>query len=169
MADAAIHPKAIEHLPFFITTPGETDTLMVIMAWFLLFSAIGFGVFYFRLHSLPEHIAHKTHKVQMEIVSVLCLIALFTHEHIFWIAGLILAFIDLPDFGTPLRQIAGSVGKIAGEEPQDPEAQALAARTAHADQHGSAGEPPADARKPKPGDATRKPAGAASEKESSHA
>ena len=166
MADAAIHPQAAHNLPFFITTPGETDTLMVIMAWFLLFAAVGFGVFYFRLHSLPEHIAHKTHKVQMEIVSVLCLIALFTHEHIFWIIGLVLAFIDLPDFGTPLRQIAGSVGKIAGEAPPDAEAQAAAERTAH----GAAGELQADAKKPKPGDgtATRR-SGAASEKESSHA
>ncbi len=50
----------------------------------------------------------------MEIVAVLGLISLFTHEHIFWIAGLILAFIDIPDFGTPLRRIAGSVDKIAG-------------------------------------------------------
>jgi hypothetical protein len=37
--------------------------------------------------------------------------------HIFWIAGLILAFVELPDFGHPLRRIAGSVEKMAGVEP----------------------------------------------------
>jgi len=37
--------------------------------------------------------------------------------HIFWIAGLLLALIDLPDFGTSLRRIAGSSEKIAGITP----------------------------------------------------
>ena len=36
--------------------------------------------------------------------------------HIFWIAGLLLALIDLPDFSTPLSRIAGSVEKIADAE-----------------------------------------------------
>ena len=122
MADAALHPKAIEHLPMFITAPGDTDVLMVVMAWVLVFCVVAFGVLFFRLHSLPEHIAHKSHKVQMEVVSVLCLISLFTHMHIFWIIGLILAFIDIPDFGTPLQRIAGGVEKIAGVKPTEPDA-----------------------------------------------
>src|SRR5215467_12375498 len=121
MADAAIHPKAVEHLPMFITAPGQTDVLMVVMTWILALSVLAFGVLFFRLHSLPEHIAHKSHKVQMEIVSVLCLISLFTHEHIFWIAGLILAFIDIPDFGTPLTRMARGVEKIAGIGPAEAE------------------------------------------------
>jgi hypothetical protein len=66
---------------------------------------------------LPEQLAHKTQKVQLEIVSVLCLIALFTHMHIFWIAALLLALIELPDFGTSLGRIAGSVERIAGIKP----------------------------------------------------
>ena len=37
--------------------------------------------------------------------------------HIFWIAGLLLAMIDLPDFGTPMRSIAGSVERIADATP----------------------------------------------------
>jgi hypothetical protein len=39
--------------------------------------------------------------------------------HIFWVAGLLLALIDLPDFGTPLRSIAGSVEKIADATPRE--------------------------------------------------
>ena len=112
-----LHPQATHHLPSFITPPGETDVLMVVTAVFLLGAVVGFGVLFLRLHALPEHIAHGTQKAQMELVSVLCLIALFTHMHIFWIAGLILAFVELPDFGHPLRRIAGSVEKIAGVAP----------------------------------------------------
>jgi hypothetical protein len=160
MADVPLHPKAVEHLPMFITAPGDTDVLMVVMAWILAICVVAFGVLFFRLHSLPEHIAHKSHKVQMEIVSVLCLISLFTHMHIFWIIGLVLAFIDIPDFGTPLKRIAGGVEKIAGvESPPDEEE---AARTAANEPHGAK---PADGAA-----AAKKPAAAAAaKKEPSHA
>src|SRR6478736_4655125 len=105
------HPVATEHLPMFITPPGETDTLMVTMAVILALAVLGFGVFFFRLHSLPEHIAHKGDKIQAELVAVLCLISLFTHMHIFWIIGRVLGMIELPDFGGPLTRIAGSAEK----------------------------------------------------------
>jgi hypothetical protein len=112
-----LHPAASHHLPVFITAPGETDVLMVITAVILGASVLGFGILYFRLHALPEHIAHKGQKVQFEIVAILGLIALFTHMHIFWIAALLLAFIDLPDFGGFLGRIAGSVERMAGVKP----------------------------------------------------
>jgi hypothetical protein len=118
----AIHQGATNHLPSFITAPGQTDVLMVVMGVVLLFSVLGFGVFFFRLHTLPERIAHRTHKIQFEIVAILGLIALFTHMHIFWIAGLLLAFIELPDFGTSLNRIAESTETLAGIKP--PESQA---------------------------------------------
>ena len=62
--------------------------------------------------------AHKSQKLQFEIVAVLGLLALFTHNHLFWVIGLFLAMIDLPDFSTPLRRIAGSVEKMAGVPPE---------------------------------------------------
>jgi len=111
------HPAATEHLPGFITPPGDTDVLMVVMWGILAVSVLAFGILFLRLHTLPERIAHKTHKLQFEIVAVLGLIALFTHMHIFWVAGLLLALIDLPDFGTPLNRIAGSAEKMAGLKP----------------------------------------------------
>ena len=77
----------------FITGPGETDILMSVMAVVLILAVLLVGVLYFRLHALPEHIAHRSHKLQLEIVAVLGLLALFTHEHLFWIAGLLLALI----------------------------------------------------------------------------
>jgi hypothetical protein len=104
------------HLPFYMAKPGETDVLMIVMGIFLVLAVLGVGNIYLRLHSLPERMAHKGQKLQFEIVAVLGLISLFTHIHIFWIAGLLLALIDLPDFSTPLTSIAGSVEKIADSE-----------------------------------------------------
>lgn len=112
-----LNPLAPHHLPGFITAPGETDVLMVVMGVFLIVAVLVVGNFYLHLHTLPERMAHKSQKLQFEIVAVLCLLALFTHVHIFWIAGLLLALIDLPDFSTPLSSIANSVEKIAGSAP----------------------------------------------------
>ena len=85
------HPLAPHHLPGFITAPGETDVLMVVMGIFLIVAVLVVGNFYLRLHTLPERMAHKSQKLQFEIVAVLGLLALFTHIHMFWIAGLLLA------------------------------------------------------------------------------
>src|SRR5215207_9704118 len=112
-----LHPAATKHLPAFITAPGATDVLMVAVTIILVLSVLGFGSLFFRLHTLPERMAHRSHKLQFEIVAVLGLLALFTHIHLFWVAGLLLAMIDIPDFGTPLRSIAGSVEKIADTVP----------------------------------------------------
>jgi hypothetical protein len=90
---------------------------MVVMVHILVGSVLGFGVLFLRLHTLPERIAHRGHKLQFEIVAVLGLLALFTHMHIFWVIGLMLALVDLPDFGTPLNRIAGSAEKMAGLKP----------------------------------------------------
>ncbi len=113
----SINPAAPHALPWFITAPGETDTFLVVMGIFLLIAVMAVGLLFLRLHTLPERMAHSSQKLQFEIVAVLGLLSLFTHNHIFWVAGLILALIDVPDFGTPLRRIAGSVEKIAGLPP----------------------------------------------------
>jgi hypothetical protein len=125
MADS-LHPAASQHLPSFITAPGDSDVLMTVMSVVMLLAVLGFGVLFFRLHTLPERIAHKSQKVQFEIVAVLGLLALFTHVHLFWVAGLLLAFIDLPDFSGSLGRIAGSVEKIAGTKPGEGAAEVAA-------------------------------------------
>lgn len=112
-----LHPMAPHHLPSFITAPGETDILMIVVGIILLVAIIFVGNIYLQIHSLPERMAHKSQKLQFEIVAVLCLLALFTHNHIFWVIALLLALVDLPDFSTPLRSIAGSVQKMAGIPP----------------------------------------------------
>ena len=113
----AMNPAAPHHLPGFITAPGETDVLMVVMAVFLVVAVLAIGLLFLRMHTLPERIAHKGHKLQFEIVAVLGLLALFTHVHLFWVIGLLLALIDIPDFGGALGRMAGSLEKIAGIPP----------------------------------------------------
>jgi hypothetical protein len=120
----SLHPAAPDHLPAFITAPGDTDVLMVVVGIVLIAAVLGVGNLYLTLHTLPERMAHRTQKLQFEVVAVLGLLALFTHNHLFWVIGLFLAMVDLPDFGTPLRRIAGSVEKIAGV-PMDDEAASL--------------------------------------------
>jgi hypothetical protein len=129
--EQSIHPAATEHLPFFITAPGQTDYLFVAVVIFLLLVVLALGNLYFQLHAFPERRAHRTSKAQLEIVAVLALISLFTHNHIYWIAGLLLAFIDFPDFSTPLDSIAQSLAKLSGRgatkgEPAHVKAEAAA-------------------------------------------
>ncbi len=114
---APLHPLASEHMPSFITAPGETDVLMIITAVILAVSILAFGILFFRLHHLPGHMAHGAGKLQLEIVAVLCLIGLLTHNHAFWIAALLLAIIDIPNFGGWFGRITGAVERIAGLKP----------------------------------------------------
>jgi hypothetical protein len=160
------NPAATHHMPGFITAPGETDVLMVVMTIFLAVIVVGFGVLFLRLHSLPERMAHRGHKLQFEIVAVLCLLALFTHMHIFWVAALLLALIDIPDFGTPLNRIAGSAEKIAGLKPGEGAAEVpseIPAGIEHADKTTDVRPEIAAASPPKPGTTS------ASKKEPVHA
>jgi hypothetical protein len=114
-----LHPEAIHHLPPFITMPGQTDWFLVAMGIFLVLIIVGIGVFYLKLHALPEHMAHRGQKIQFEIVAVLCLIALFTHNHAFWIVGLLLAMVPIPDFTTPLTSMARSLGVMSGRPDEE--------------------------------------------------
>jgi hypothetical protein len=107
------HSVAPHHLPNFITAPDESDILMIAVGIFLIVAVLMVGNIFLHLHTLPERMAHKSQKMQFEIVAILGLLALFTHVHLFWVAGLFLAIIDIPDFGTPLGRVAGALEKIA--------------------------------------------------------
>ena len=89
------------------------------VAVFLVVAILVIGNLYFRLHALPERMSHRANVVQMEIVAVLALISLFTHNHVFWIIGLLLAFIRFPDFSTPMVSIAQSLEKLSGRYDPD--------------------------------------------------
>lgn len=113
----SVNPLAPHDLPWFITAPGGTDGLYIVTTLVVVAATVLLGVFFFWLHSLPERMGHR--KLQFEVVSVLALISLFTHMHIFWIIGLLLALVDLPDFINPLRRIAIASEKMAGITPAD--------------------------------------------------
>jgi hypothetical protein len=110
----AMNPAAVAHQPFFITAPGQSDTLLIVMGIFVVLFVVMIGLVYFRLHALPEQLAHGGKKIQFEIVAVLALLALFTHNHAFWIAGLLLALVQFPDFLTPIQEIAKSMQTLSG-------------------------------------------------------
>ena len=111
------HPAAPHHLPLFLPGPDGSDPLMVGAGIFLLIAVVAFGLLFLRLHTMPERMAHRGHKLQFEIVAVLGLLALFTHIHLFWVMGLLLALIDIPNFGGTLGRMAGALERIAGLSP----------------------------------------------------
>ena len=100
--------RELDHLPPFIAGPGESDVLLNAMIVLVIGAVLMVGNLYLQLHSYPERMAHRANRVQLEIVAVLCLLALFTHQHLFWIAALLLAMVQFPDFSTPLNRIADS-------------------------------------------------------------
>ena len=116
---ATPNPIATDHLPFFITAPGETDVLFNITLWFVVACIILTGVIFLTIHSLPERMAHKSKKILLDLIALLCLLALLTHNHLFWFIAIILAFIDIPDFLTPVNRIAQSVESMAGQEADE--------------------------------------------------
>jgi multisubunit Na+/H+ antiporter MnhF subunit len=120
-----------DHIPFFVTAPGQTDVLFVIVALVLIGAVLAAGVLFFWLHSLPERMVHN--RAQFDVVAVLALLSLFTHIHAFWVAALLLALIKFPsfsvaDFSGPLDRIANSLEsavesretKDAAPEPPSP-------------------------------------------------
>lgn len=129
---SVMNPAAPHHLPVFITAPGESDAFLIGVAIFLVFVILALGSIYFRLHALPEHMAHKNaSKLQFEVVAVLALLALFTHNNIFWVAALILALVPIPDFHGPLSTMADSLARIAGLRRPAPAAEATPVAVAH--------------------------------------
>ena len=53
MADS-LHAAATQHLPSFITAPGDTDVLMVVMSIVLLISVVMFGILVFASAHAPR-------------------------------------------------------------------------------------------------------------------
>ena len=127
------NPAATDHAPWFLASPDGSDGLLVATAVILTIAVFGLGVLFFKLHSLPERMGHK--KLQFEVVAVLCLLSLFTHIHLFWVIALLLAFIDLPDFSTPLQRIAAASEAMSGTRPPRIDAPAADAAPQSAKEH----------------------------------
>jgi hypothetical protein len=103
------NPNASPHLPMFVAGPGETDVFLIVVVFILITVVLLVGVFYFSLHALPERMAHGADRMKLQFVGILTLIAMFTHNNYFWIAALLIAAIELPDFLSPIKSLARSV------------------------------------------------------------
>lgn len=101
-----------EHIPAYLAG-ADSDPLMIVMAVILIAIILIAGVLYFKLHAVPEHIAHGKNHTQVQLIAVLTILALFTHNNIFWVAALVLAVVEFPDFLAPLKSIAKSLEIIA--------------------------------------------------------
>lgn len=115
-----LHPLAQHNLPNFLPGPDGSDPLLIVTALVLIVLLLCGGNLYLRLHALPEHMAHNTNSLQIHAIAVLSLLALFTHNNLFWVLALFLAVVKLPDFATPLNSIARSLELTrAKEEPTE--------------------------------------------------
>lgn len=111
--ESNLRDAALAHAPFFITAPGETDILFVGVVWFVVIAVFLIGAFYLNLHALPERLAHHANHTQLQLIGVLTLLALFTHNNIFWVAALVLAVIQFPDFVSPVQTMANALKSMA--------------------------------------------------------
>ena len=115
--EEAVHSLAPHQLPVFLPGPDGGDFLFTAVVVVMIVVVIAFGVIYFSLHALPEKIAHGASSTQFQLIGVLALLAMFTHNNLFWIAALLLATVKLPDFTTPLNSISRSLEELKNREP----------------------------------------------------
>ncbi len=128
-AAATLHPLAPHHLPSFISDGTGGDPMMTNVAIFVAVMVFIITTFFLHLHSLPEKLAHKVGANQLQMVGVLALIALFTHNNLYWVAALLLALVQIPDYETPLQRIADALDRLkaAPQPTAEPVAEAPAA------------------------------------------
>ncbi|SMP11157.1 hypothetical protein [Shimia sagamensis] len=105
---STLSEEALAVLPFWVTGPGQTDGFMWAVGVVLVAVLIGFGTLYFTIQSIPDRMATGAHKVQMQLVSMLGLVSLFTMNNAFWIAAILIAAVPLhevfPAFRAPIEE-----------------------------------------------------------------
>ncbi|WP_264210645.1 hypothetical protein [Leisingera thetidis] len=127
MSTPNAHPMATGHIPSYVTAADGSDFLFSFMAVFTAVLILLIGVAYFTLHALPERMAHKNNHPQFQLVGILALLALFTHNNVFWVAAILMAGFQIPDLAAPLRAIADAIrdrgpGAAPAEEPDSGQA-----------------------------------------------
>jgi hypothetical protein len=65
------HRLATEHWPLCLAASGKMDVLLAAMAGVLVAAVNVIGVFCFRLHPMPKHLAHRRPNVQFDTVEPL--------------------------------------------------------------------------------------------------
>lgn len=115
---------ATGHIPSYVTEAVGSDFLFTFIVFFTVGVVVLIGVGYLTLHSVPEKMAHENNHPQFKLVRLLALLALFIHDGIFWIAAILMAGFQFPNFAAPLRSIADAIRSLAPGrgQPPDPEA-----------------------------------------------
>lgn len=108
----SIHQLAPHHLPYFLPGADGSDQMFTTAVIFLIAAVMGIGILYFSIHALPEKLAHGSNSMQTQAIGVLALLALFTHNNVFWVIALLLATIRFPDLATPLNSISKSLESL---------------------------------------------------------
>ena len=120
---AELHPLAPHTLPSFIGAADGSDQLFSAITVILVLAVLGSGTGDLSIHAIPERLAHNHGNTLSQLIMVLALLALFTHNNIFWVVALILAVLKLPDFLTPIRSISDSLKKLTttDADPTEPQ------------------------------------------------
>ncbi|MGR3678304.1 MAG: hypothetical protein ACU0AZ_10005 [Paracoccaceae bacterium] len=110
---------APEHIPSYVVQADGGDYLFTFMLFFTVGLIALIGVAYFTLHAVPEKMAHESNHPQFQLVGILALLALFTHNGLFWVAAVLVAGFQIPDLAAPLRAIADAIRSLApGYRPE---------------------------------------------------
>lgn len=76
---------------------------MIVVGVVLVGALLGFGALYFTIQTIPDRMAAGAHKVQMQLVSVLGLISLFTLNNAFWIAAILIAAVSIHEIWPSMK------------------------------------------------------------------
>ncbi|WP_170410536.1 hypothetical protein [Ruegeria atlantica] len=125
---------ATGHIPSYVTQADGSDFLLTFMFIFTVLVIVLIGVGYFTLHSIPEKIAHESNHPQFQLVGILALLALFTHNGLFWVAAILVAGFQFPDVAAPLRAIADAIRSLGNQRSDDPAPAAPSQTTAQQEQ-----------------------------------
>ena len=68
---AETHPLAPHVLPPFVGGADGSDPLFSAIIVIVVIAVLGIGVFYLKLHAIPEQLAHKHSNTQSQLIGVL--------------------------------------------------------------------------------------------------
>ncbi|WP_245231039.1 hypothetical protein [Parasedimentitalea huanghaiensis] len=108
---------APDHIPSYVVQADGSDFLFSFMVVFTIILIVLIGLAYFTLHAIPEKMAHSSNHSQFQLVGILALLALFTHNGLFWVAAILVAGFQIPDFAAPLKSIADAIRSLAPHRP----------------------------------------------------
>ncbi|KIC43879.1 hypothetical protein RA28_18095 [Ruegeria sp. ANG-S4] len=111
---------ATGHIPRYVVAADGSDYLFSAMVVFFVVVVLLVGVGYLTLHSVPEKMAHENNHPQFQLVGILALLALFTHNGIFWVAAILVAGFQFPDFAAPLKNIADAIRSLGRSPVPEP-------------------------------------------------